>query len=121
MYKCSAKAQLVLDQVRHRCQADTQTNNKWTGKSGNYMYIMGRENADGRATGVVHKFQEDSSHKLCGSFKIMSDGIITRFTGLSKADWNNAMTLAETEYKAKYSESGTKSVAEDPADSKVAV
>ena len=30
MYKCSAKAQLVLDQVRQRCQQDTQTNNKWT-------------------------------------------------------------------------------------------
>ena len=118
MYKCSAKAQLVLDQVRARAQADTQTNNKWTGKSGNYMYIMGRENADGRATGVVHKFQEDGSHKLCGSFKIMSDGIITRFTGLSKADWNNAMKLAEIEYKAKYSEPAP---AEDPADSKVAV
>jgi hypothetical protein len=118
MYKCSAKAQLVMDQVRHRCQADTQTNNKWTGKSGNYMYIMGRENADGKATGVVHKISEDGSHKLCGSFKIMSDGIITRFTGLSKADWNNAMKLAETEYNAKYSETAP---AETPADSKVAV
>ena len=87
MYKCSVKAQLVLDQVRSRCQSDTQTNNKWTGRSGNYMYIMGRENADGKATGVVHKIAEDGSHKLCGSFKIMSDGLITRFTGLSKADW----------------------------------
>jgi hypothetical protein len=50
MYKCSVKAQLVMDQVRARCQSDTQTNNKWTGRSGNYMYIMGRENADGKAT-----------------------------------------------------------------------
>ena len=64
------KAQLVLDQVRLRCQADSQTNNRWTGRSGNYMYIMGRENADGKATGVVHKFQPDGSHKLAGSFKI---------------------------------------------------
>ena len=102
MYKCSAKASLVLDQVRSRCQEDTQTNNKWRGRSGNYMYIMGRENADGKATGVVHKIAEDGSRKLCGSFKIMSDGIITRFTGLSKADWNNAMRNAEAEYKAKY-------------------
>ena len=104
MYKCSIKAQLVMDQVRARCQSDTQTNNKWTGRSGNYMYIMGRENADGKATGVVHKIAEDGSHKLCGSFKIMSDGIITRFTGLSKADWNSFMSSAETEYKAKYSD-----------------
>ena len=104
MYKCSAKAQLILDHVRQRCQADTQSNHKWTGKSGNYMYIMGRENPDGKATGVVHKFQPDGSHKLAGSFKIMADGVITRFTGLSKADWNDAMKSAEIEYKAKYSE-----------------
>ena len=118
MYKCSAKASLVLDQMRARCQADTQTNNKWYGKSGNYMYIMGRENADGKATGVVHKIAEDGSHKLCGSFKILSDGIITRFTGMSKADWNNAMRSAEAEYKAKYSETAP---TEENAQEKVAV
>jgi hypothetical protein len=118
MYKCSAKASLVLDQVRSRCQEDTQTNNKWRGRSGNYMYIMGRENADGKATGVVHKIAEDGSHKLCGSFKIMSDGIITRFTGLSKADWNNAMRNAEAEYKAKYETAKTETTA---TEQKVAV
>ena len=117
MYKCSAKASLVVDQIRSRCQEDTQTNNKWRGRSGNYMYIMGRENADGKATGVVHKIAEDSSHKLCGSFKIMSDGIITRFTGLSKADWNNAMRNAEAQYKAKYEAETT----EPATEQKVAV
>ena len=117
MYKCSVKAQLVVDQVRARCQSDTQTNNKWTGRSGNYMYIMGRENADGKATGVVHKIAEDGTHKLCGSFKIMSDGLITRFTGLSKADWNNFMNSAEAEYKNKYSETATT----EPTAEKVAV
>ena len=67
MYKCSVKAQLVVDQVRARCQSDTQTNNKWTGRSGNYMYIMGRENADGKATGVVHKIAEDGIRDYSGS------------------------------------------------------
>ena len=80
MYKCSAKAQLV------------------------YMYLMGRENSDGKATGVVHKFQPDGSYKLAGSFKIMADGIITRFTGMSSADWRNFMGSAQKEYDAKYSE-----------------
>ena len=112
MYKCSAKASLVVDQIRSRCQEDTQTNNKWRGRSGNYMYIMGRENADGKATGVVHKIADDGSHKLCGSFKIMSDGIITRFTGLSKADWNNAMRNAEAEYKVKYEADTTETATE---------
>ena len=117
MYKCSAKAQLVLDQVRLRSQQDTQTNNKWTGRSGNYMYLMGRENSDGKATGVVHKFQPDGSHKLAGSFKIMADGIITRFTGLSKANWNEYMKSAEAEYKNKYSDSKPEIT---PAESKIA-
>ena len=111
MYKCSAKAQLVLDQVRHRCQADSQTNNRWTGRSGNNMYIMGRENPDGKATGVVHKFQPDGSHKLAGSFKIMSDGIITRFTGMSSADWRNFMSSAEKEYQAIESKESTEAPA----------
>lgn len=99
MYKCSAKAQLVLDQVTARCQKDTGTKNTWEGKSGKYMYIPGRENADGKATGVVHKFQSDGSHKLAGSYKILADGIITRFTGLSKANWNAYMNSAEAGYK----------------------
>ena len=54
----------------------------------------------------------------CGSFKIMSDGIITRFTGLSKADWNNFMNSAEAEYKSKYSEPAT---TEQATEDKVAV
>ena len=118
MYKCSAKAQLVLDQVRARAQADTQTNNRWTGRSGNYMYIMGRENSDGKATGVVHKFQPDGTHKLAGSFKIMADGIITRFTGMSSADWRNFMSSAEKEYKAKFEEKSPAAPAS--AESKIA-
>ena len=56
MYKCSAKAQLVLDQVTARCQKDTETNNTWNGKSGKYMFIAGRENADGKA--MIRKAQE---------------------------------------------------------------
>ena len=83
MYKCSAKASLVLDQIRARCQEDTQTNNKWRGRSGNYMYIMGRENADVKATGVVHKIADESTHKLCGYFKIIMVLIDSRFKVLS--------------------------------------
>ena len=47
----------------------------------------------------------------------MSDGLITRFTGLSKADWNNFMNSAEAEYKNKYSETATT----EPTAEKVAV
>ena len=117
MYKCSAKAQLVLDQVTARCQKDTGTKNTWEGKSGKYMYIPGRENADGKATGVVHKFQPDGTHKLAGSYKILADGIITRFTGLGKADQNVFMNSAEAEYKKSLS---TTAPAESKSAAKVA-
>ena len=97
MYKCSVKAQLVLDQIKSRCQSDTSTDNKWKGRSGNYMFIMGRENPDGKATGVVHKFAPDGvTHKLAGSFKILADGNITRFTGLSKAKPKDLAKAAPT-------------------------
>tara|TARA_A100000164_G_scaffold378905_1_gene421768 strand:- start:1246 stop:1485 length:240 start_codon:yes stop_codon:yes gene_type:complete len=79
---------------------------------------MGRENADGKATGVCHKFADDGTHKLCGSFKILADGQITRFTGMSSADWRNFMSSAEAEYKAKYSDNMP---TEDTAPEKVAV
>jgi hypothetical protein len=49
----------------------------------------------------------------------MSDGIITRFTGMSKADWNNAMRSAEAEYKAKYE--ADQVATQEPAPTKVAV
>jgi len=99
MYKCSAQARLVLDQVTARCQQDTNSNNRWGGKSGSYMFIMGRENADGKATGVVHKFASDESHKLAGSFKVLADGTITRWTGLPKSSLSKFTTTAVEEYK----------------------
>lgn len=99
MYKCSAKAQLVLDQIIARCKSDTETENTWNGNSGRYMFIPGRENADGKATGVVHKYQEDGSHRLAGSYKILADGNITRFTGLSKSNWNSYMSTADKLYQ----------------------
>ena len=64
----------------------------------------------------VHKFQPDNTHKLAGSFKILADGIMTRFTGLSKIDWNNYMNSAEAEYK----KSLTPAVDESKIETKVA-
>jgi hypothetical protein len=119
-YKCSAQARLVLDQVAARCQRDTKTNNKWSGNSGSYMYIMGRENSDGKATGVVHKFQADGSHKLAGSFKILADGTITRFTGLSKSNWNEYMSKAEFDYTQTLSSGNKTALDAEKAQAKVA-
>lgn len=98
MYKCSAQAQYVLNEVKNRCVKDTGKDNVWHGRSGTYMFMMGRENSDGKATGVVHKVDADGSHRLCGSFKILADGTITRFTGISQADWKHYMKVANYNY-----------------------
>ena len=41
----------------------------------------------------------------------MSDGIITRFTGMSSADWRNFMSSAEKEYQAIESKESTEAPA----------
>ena len=101
MYKCSVKSQLVLDQIKSRCQSDTSTDNKWKGRSGNYMFIMGRENPDGKATGVVHKYAPDGvTPKLAGSFKILSDGwtAVTRDKSLS-AQFEHSIGVTSNGYE----------------------
>ena len=54
----------------------------FNGPSGKYKAITGRARVDGSITGVVHKFMDDSNMKLAGSFKILSDGYISRWTGV---------------------------------------
>jgi len=54
----------------------------FNGPSGKYKAITGRARVDGSITGVVHKFMDDGNTKLAGSFKILSDGYISRWTGV---------------------------------------
>jgi hypothetical protein len=69
----------------------------------------------------VHKFAPDGvTHKLAGSFKILADGNITRFTGLSKANWNSYMSSAEAEYKDNHSDAPVEEV-ETTSQEKVAI
>ena len=54
----------------------------FNGPSGQYKAITGRTRVDGSITGVVHKFDAEGNTKLAGSFKILSDGYISRWTGV---------------------------------------
>ena len=69
---------------------------------------------------MVHKFQVDGSHKLAGSFKILADGTITRFTGLSKSNWNEYMSKAEFDYAQTLSSGNKTAVDAEKAQAKVA-
>jgi hypothetical protein len=84
-------AQNTIESLKKFC---TQSSNDalgqtWQGKSGTYHWNRGRDTASGIVNGVVRKLAgiDVSGHQIwvvAGSFKIMPDGTITRFTGLSK-------------------------------------
>jgi len=72
-------AQLVLNELQNKLCHEGTT---YKGPSGTYKYIIGRTTSSGTINGVVKKLHEDGSEKTAGSFKILSDGTVTRFTGV---------------------------------------
>ena len=73
-------AQLVLNKIQETLCHEGTT---YKGKSGTYMYIVGRSTMDGTINGVVHKLSETGEGRTAGSFKILADGTVTRFTGIA--------------------------------------
>lgn len=72
----------------------------WQGKSGTYQWNLGRDTEDGIVNGVVRKLAgiDVSGHQIwvvAGSLKIMPDGSIVRFTGLSKKEWKLVESMAQ--------------------------
>ena len=47
------------------------------------MFIEGKTTAEGTINGVVKKIDEQGVAKTAGSFKIVEDGTVFRFTGLA--------------------------------------
>lgn len=79
----------TLTSLRNFCNLSSSTNNKWYGASGYYMWTPGKTTADGTLNGVVRKLAGiDQTNKeiwvVAGSFKVDKDGMIRRFTGLSR-------------------------------------
>ncbi len=76
-------AQLVLDKIQETiCTEGTV----YEGRSGSFKFITGKETPAGTINGVVKKMYtgEDASvtWKTAGSFKVLVDGTVTRFTGI---------------------------------------
>ena len=78
----SKEATAVLKAMENYSIENSGEKMVFNGPSGKYKAITGRARVDGSITGVVHKFMEDCSMKLAGSFKILSDGYISRWTGV---------------------------------------
>ena len=73
-------AQLVLNKIQETLCHEGTT---YKGKSGTYMYILGRPTINGTINGVVHKLNDEGAGRTAGSFKILADGTVTRFTGIA--------------------------------------
>ena len=78
----SKEATAVLKAMENYSIENSGEKMVFNGPSGKYKAITGRARVDGSITGVVHKFMEDGNMKLAGSFKILSDGYISRRTGV---------------------------------------
>lgn len=72
-------AQQVLDLIKSKLCTEGTTYN---GNSGKFMYVEGKTTPEGTINGVVKKFNDAGESKTAGSFKILEDGTVMRFTGL---------------------------------------
>ena len=73
-------AQLVLEKIQSTLCHEGTT---YKGRSGTYKYVVGKTTSEGTINGVVKKINEVGEEKTAGSFKILADGTVTRFTGLA--------------------------------------
>ena len=73
-------AHLVLQKIQSTLCHEGTT---YKGNSGTYMFIEGKTTAEGTINGVIKKLDEQGVAKTAGSFKIVEDGTVFRFTGLA--------------------------------------
>ena len=78
----SKEATAVLKAMENYSIENSGSKMIFNGPSGKYKAITGRARVDGSITGVIHKFDAEDNTKLAGSFKILSDGYISRWTGV---------------------------------------
>jgi hypothetical protein len=91
-------AQLVLDKIQSTiCHDGTM----YQGRSGTFMYVQGKTTDEGTINGVIKKMhtQEDGtvSWKTAGSFKVLADGTVTRFTGIPTKTTNDITAEVKAE------------------------
>lgn len=85
--------EIVLKSVKQHCVNSSGNEQIWTGNNGTYRWTLGKSTAEGILNGVVRKDagKDESGNTIwivAGSFKILSDGTIVRWTGLSKKIWS---------------------------------
>jgi len=79
----------TLKAIESYCINSSGNPNQWSGNSGQYQWTIGRESSNDITNGVVRKYagtddNGDNIWVVAGSFKILSNGQILRFTGIPK-------------------------------------
>lgn len=97
-YSCTAIASLTYDALMELVR-DGESSNSYRG----YFTERGRENSDGAITGTIWKMVDENRAIRYGSYKITSDGLITRFPGTTKDERNLAERLATVRFAKMYS------------------
>ena len=95
----TTNGQKVLELIKDKlCDQGTTT---YQGRSGTYKYVEGRTTSEGTINGVVQKLHSEGYLKTAGSFKILEDGTVLRFTGIatktSKAITKEMLMNAQTQ------------------------
>jgi len=95
-----AKSKEVLDNIKSICRSTWGDENKYEGPSGKYKWEVGRDTGNGIINGVVRKFvAEDKEgneiYTVAGSFKIDTNGEVTRWTGLPRRFQKEASQMAQ--------------------------
>lgn len=80
-------AEHTLEAMKKFCQLSTGSDTTFKGNKATYQWNKGRTTTDGTINGVIRKLEGTDTWKLAGSLKILPDGKITHFTGLSKKNW----------------------------------
>jgi len=95
-----AKSIEVLENIKSICRNEWGEENVYEGPSGKYKWEVGRDTGNGIINGVVRKFvAEDKDgneiYTVAGSFKIDSDGEVSRWTGLPRRYQKEASSLVK--------------------------
>jgi len=95
-----AKSIEVLENIKTICRTTWGDESVYEGPSGKYKWEVGRDTGNGIINGVVRKFvAEDKDgneiYTVAGSFKINSDGEVSRWTGLPRRFQKEASELAK--------------------------
>tara|TARA_R110000851_G_scaffold126746_2_gene258417 strand:- start:1010 stop:1498 length:489 start_codon:yes stop_codon:yes gene_type:complete len=95
-----AKSIEVLENIKTICRNEWGNESMYEGPSGKYKWETGRDTGNGIINGVVRKFvAEDKDgneiYTVAGSFKINSDGEVSRWTGLPRRFQKEASDLVK--------------------------